>query len=520
MAVEQKPLLAKTRKLEKCAVPSLQAPMLQVQQNYQPQIRTSSPISSTTSDSFDAPPDGVFPAVKHVSIRDLAYKKLRQQQLEDRLKQNSDAGSSSHLKSNGKLKLLAYNNFGHLTVHIIKGKSYKIPGDTYVRIDMLPDQECFYKKNQTPLLKQTKNQTGTLNYDEKFSFEVIYLNQNICGLSKFHSASSFQVNQVNSKDRICISVWSKFPLGPQFNSLLSSTSHSSSSSNSSSSLVSNDQFIGCFSFRIASIMRIAREASRPHWYHLLPESIGSHKHFRCHRSQKSHNTNEHASNKITHVNKDLIGMKKLKFRIKRNSDTESYGFTISGNCPCMVGKVDTQRHAFASGLRPGDYISALDGKNVSRATCDSVVKLIKSFRQEFEIEVYRENNVIEDLPAENVYYEIPNVLKSKTIPEKSKSAISKPFNLEVVLEEDENDSDASDIYYNSEIEYSADNNYKNPFNVDQIRHVDSDINTEDERFEDPQGVRPEKCAVKYLGRDAKVLTLNNFRFTSKQSEFY
>lgn len=46
-----------------------------------PQIRTSSPISSATSDSFDAPPDGVFPviAMKHMSIKELAYEKLRQQ---------------------------------------------------------------------------------------------------------------------------------------------------------------------------------------------------------------------------------------------------------------------------------------------------------------------------------------------------------------------------------------------------------------------------------------------------------
>ena len=56
-----------------------------IQSQYQaipkPQIRTSSPISSSTSDSFDAPPDGVFPGIvmKHMSIKELAYQKLRQQ---------------------------------------------------------------------------------------------------------------------------------------------------------------------------------------------------------------------------------------------------------------------------------------------------------------------------------------------------------------------------------------------------------------------------------------------------------
>ncbi len=177
-AIVQKPLLAKTRKLEKCSnLPYQESMLAPLQQNYQPQIRTSSPISSSTSDSFDAPPDAVFPAGKHRSIRELAYKKLHKQKLDsnNKTEKNPKILSPDCLRSNGKLKVFAYNNFGHLTVHIMKGKCYKIAGDTYARIDMLPDQECFYKQHQTKILKQADYQSSeSFNYNEKFSFEVTF----------------------------------------------------------------------------------------------------------------------------------------------------------------------------------------------------------------------------------------------------------------------------------------------------------------------------------------------------------
>jgi len=153
----------------------------------------------------------------------------------------------------------------------------------------------------------------------------------------------------------------------------------------------------------------------------------------------------------------------------------------------------------------------LDGKNVSRATCDSVVKLIKSFKREFEIEVYRDKNFV-DAPVENMYYEIPNLVKPKVIiPDRSKVQLARPFNLEVVLEEDENDSESSDIYYNSVIEYSADNPLS-LFNVEQIRHVDSDVNTEDERYLDQEEFRLQRRhSIKSLGKDFRKLSLNNIK---------
>lgn len=60
-----------------------------------------------------------------------------------------------------------------------------------------------------------------------------------------------------------------------------------------------------------------------------------------------------------------------------NSSTVGLGFTIVGYCPCQIGKVESNSIAFNAGLTAGDLIIKINGKNVSRATCDSIVKIIK-----------------------------------------------------------------------------------------------------------------------------------------------
>lgn len=452
------PLIAKTRKLKKEKSPTM---------DQKPQIRTSSPISSTTSDSFDAPPDGLFPTnPRHMSIRELAYEKLRQQKTAENLQRFSK--QSETIKSNGKLKILAYNNYGHMTVHIIKGKNYKLPGDTYCRINMLPDVDQFYKSSQTSIARQSKR--DTVLYDEKFSFEL---------------------NQLCIHDRLCVSVWSKGSQGPYGNSVCSSSS-SSTSSSSLSHPSSKDQLIGCFSFRIKSLMSSGSDSSEPQWYHLLSESIGTLKHFRCHRSKASRAGS--SSSRLTEVNKDLIGMEKVIIQITRRSENESYGFTVSGNCPCTVGKVDATKQAYAYGLRPGDHISALKGINVSRATCDSVVKLIKSFKTGFVIEVYREKSrpvAVMDRKPENIYQEIPVVNVKQ-------NGGGRAF-LEVVHEEEEDD-DSDDDYH--EYEFPR---------FENIRHVDSDINTEEDERLDEHIFMIRQGSVKYLQSQARISSLRNLR---------
>ena len=54
-----------------------------------------------------------------------------------------------------------------------------------------------------------------------------------------------------------------------------------------------------------------------------------------------------------------------------------YGFTVSGNSPVKVCRVDPGSAAEAAGLKPDDCIVRIDGLNVSRSTADSVARIIK-----------------------------------------------------------------------------------------------------------------------------------------------
>jgi len=55
----------------------------------------------------------------------------------------------------------------------------------------------------------------------------------------------------------------------------------------------------------------------------------------------------------------------------------TYGFTVVGYCPCQIGKVESNSLAQLAGLLAGDIIVKVNGKNVCRATCDSIAKMIK-----------------------------------------------------------------------------------------------------------------------------------------------
>ncbi|XP_008554044.1 regulator of G-protein signaling loco isoform X1 [Microplitis demolitor] len=56
--------------------------------------------------------------------------------------------------------------------------------------------------------------------------------------------------------------------------------------------------------------------------------------------------------------------------------TKGYGFTISGQQPCILSCIVTGSPAEQSGLRAGDYLVAVNGYNVAKSPHDDVVKLI------------------------------------------------------------------------------------------------------------------------------------------------
>ncbi|XP_054708318.1 regulator of G-protein signaling loco-like [Uloborus diversus] len=53
-----------------------------------------------------------------------------------------------------------------------------------------------------------------------------------------------------------------------------------------------------------------------------------------------------------------------------------FGFTISGQAPCILSCIITGSPAEKAGLRPGDFLIAVNGQSVSKAPHDDVVRLI------------------------------------------------------------------------------------------------------------------------------------------------
>lgn len=53
-----------------------------------------------------------------------------------------------------------------------------------------------------------------------------------------------------------------------------------------------------------------------------------------------------------------------------------FGFTISGQAPCILSCIISGSPAEKAGLRPGDFLIAVNGQNVSKAPHDDVVRLI------------------------------------------------------------------------------------------------------------------------------------------------
>lgn len=421
------------------------------------QIRTSSPISSSGSSDCSGPvnisPSKFLnavhlsrkttattakpqePQMKHyVSIKQLAFDKLRRQQaLENDIREQfysnpNLAVQDSKLRSMGKLKISIYNNVTHLTCHIVESRSLKLQSNpnqpTYVKLSILPDIYKSFNNIRTQTIKPKLNPSNnkmSYQYDSKFSFELC------------------QLNDLNT--RIVLSVWTQ-----------------------------QEQMIGCFSFKLKHVIDLQKP--KYIWYHLLPLKYGLNKHLKC--SVKK------CEPKLTNVNKDLIGMEKLQFNVNKLNETDSYGFTVTSGCPCMIGKVDLDKSAFKSGLRPGDFISRVNGVNVSRASCESVVKMIKSSKTKLSIEVYREKS--SDLFGNQVQtYQLRPVASQQVYLES------------VPEEEDEEDNydeeDEGDLMFNEEEDdeeeemrvggekYQEEDNY---FKVIQnsLRYVDSVSSTE------------------------------------------
>lgn len=436
------------------------------------QIRTSSPISSSDSSELSGPVNispskflnavhmsrkNTKPELKHyTSIKQLAFDKLRKQQaLDNDLREHfntnmNQLASDQKMKSMGKLKISIYNNVTHLTCHIVEARSLKIntPTPTFVKVSIIPDFHKSFSNIRTQSIKPSLNQTnGKISYlyDSKFSFET-------CQLSDL-------------SNRIVISVWTE------------------------------SQMIGCFSFKLKHL--IENQKPKYVWYHMLPLKFGLNKHLKC--------AVKKIEPKVTNVNKDLIGMEKVAFSVQKESEGDSYGFTITSGCPCMVGKVDLDKVAFRAGIRPGDYISKINGVNVSRATCESVVKMIKTSKIRIVVEVHRQKSVENYVQCNRQVNREINQLES--VPE------------EVEDYEDEDDlefnEDDEEEYYEEEEMRVGKQSEENYFKMIQnsIRYVDSVSSNEfvnstvdsDERVSNAEddAERMRRAAVQFYSTNSK-----------------
>jgi hypothetical protein len=112
----------------------------------------------------------------------------------------------------------------------------------------------------------------------------------------------------------------------------------------------------------------------------------SHHHHHHHHHRPKHYQIYHRipfHQKLNTKNFKLVQIKLDRSNLISNSNTNNtlstslFGFTIVGYCPCQIGKIESNSLASNAGLLTGDLIIKINGKNVSRATCDSIVKIIK-----------------------------------------------------------------------------------------------------------------------------------------------
>lgn len=330
----------------------------------------------------------------YFSMKEIAYQNLRRQQSTAKV-QKLIASSSNRpepLRSCGKLRVAAYKNSGLLTVHIIQGRHYRKlmqqidptdtnklfcerigTSDTYTTVAMLPDPELRLKC-KTAVIKDSRAPI----YDDKFSFELDPLN--------------------DFNNRIVISVWRASPTHakPTIDNLTAELLGASTV---------YDELVGCFSFKIKHL--VEKGGFQPDWYHLLPFNYGIKKHLKCKSGGGDHEQNTSDPEKhVANVNKDLVGLKKLRFGVERAS--EGFGFTLTGSCPCHVSKVEPDRPAARSGLKPGDFIATINNVNVSRASRETVVKLIKNTKHQLSIEVYRANDEPRKQSQQQQQHHAPN----------------------------------------------------------------------------------------------------------------
>jgi len=114
---------------------------------------------------------------------------------------------------------------------------------------------------------------------------------------------------------------------------------------------------------------------------LLQEDVGEFRHRKL--------AGEHHSQTVSKINGNInvSDMERHEITIPRGH--KQFGFSVVGEYPTFIGRVDQDSSAAMCGLKSGDYIVKINGKNVSRAQKNTVSNLIKNSKKTVSLDIYR-----------------------------------------------------------------------------------------------------------------------------------
>ncbi|KAL7668385.1 hypothetical protein ACOME3_009087 [Neoechinorhynchus agilis] len=247
----------------------------------------------------------------------------------------------------GLLKLHIYEFPGVMTINVIEAK--QLIGldeecNPFVRVRLTPDSS-----NRVNCRTMVVYGTNSPTYNEKFSFEICKDD-----LDRRLLITSYHLDRITKAAHV----------------------------------------IGSMSFSIRNLHTRYEQVGPDGiygWFYLLPDDLGQSKHkqipARTIEQAKAVKTTKVG---ISELNQDMIGLRNIAVRIPRTE--YGYGLSVAGNCPCRITRVNQDN--FNRNIHVGDFIVGVNGRNVSRATLGSVVKLIRKLdAQELVLNLCRQSDL-------------------------------------------------------------------------------------------------------------------------------
>ncbi|UJR22203.1 hypothetical protein I4U23_025267 [Adineta vaga] len=230
----------------------------------------------------------------------------------------------------GIIQLNLSTSDNHLTLKILQVKGLQSSlSNLLVRITFIPDRKPLECHTRT-----IPNRNGQGIFNEKFTFEI---------------------NNDDIHKRLCCSVYTY--------------------------KCEQNQMIlqGCLSFGIRNTLKKQKIEG---WFYLLQEDIGELRHKQL--------TNQ-LDKQVTKINRDIANLQEYQFTISRGTN-DSFGFTVIGDNPTFIGKVNENSSAAYSGLKSGDYVVKINGQNVSRAQQRTVANIIRHLKHTVTLDIHRYSN--------------------------------------------------------------------------------------------------------------------------------